>query len=132
MPTRSRTRTVQPWVKTAYQGIAGLWMGIGFIEMYRGIDPFGSGGKLSFIMGAFTTLIGLGLLRNDERARGVVNILCFVRIVFGVITLGMVFTSPQAMEAAGTGGIALGVLNVLIAGFMIYLVAETDPRAPNL
>jgi hypothetical protein len=78
------------------------------------------------IIGGITALIGIGLIARVEVVRGIVNILCWIRIVgagFGLFSslLAGAFVGPAALVGA-----AFNLLDLITAGLMIYLIGETD------
>jgi hypothetical protein len=61
-----------------------------------------------------------------------VNVFCGIRIFFGLLGL---FGSMLGSLVAGAGAIPFILINILdiaSAGFMIYLIGETDKTAPNI
>ena len=92
-------------------------------------------GAFSFISMAFdgfTILLGVGLALRVELIRRIVNFFCGLRIFFGLLglagsLLGSLIAGPMALIF-----IFLNVVNIVTAGFMIYLIGETDRFAPNL
>jgi hypothetical protein len=121
------------WVKPAYYGIAGWWVLSGLLVVLEGLGVVGGGrlGVIDVLFGAVTALIGLGLILQVDAARGVVNVLCFLQILFGLFGLAMLFLNPFV---GGTWGVIAAVMTFIqigLAGLMIFLIGETETRGPN-
>ena len=135
------TKVVKPsyqpdkWVWVAYFGIAGYWLIGGAMDIFRGIQSLNSAGFFSYIgigFGALTAVVAIGLMARVELARGIVNVLCFLRIIFGAIglwgaLLGSLVVGPIALLFA-----IFSAFDILSGGLMIYLLGETEKSAPNL
>src|SRR2546430_2241002 len=78
------------WIWPAYYGIAGWWIvnGVYAVLASTAFAPKDGGGAVSIIeliIGAFTALVGLGLILRVEAARGIVNVICFIQILSGIL-----------------------------------------------
>ncbi|HWA84246.1 MAG TPA: hypothetical protein VG820_12455 [Fimbriimonadaceae bacterium] len=87
---------------------------------------------VSMAIDGFTILIGIGLALRVEIIRGIVNFFCGLRILFGIIDLGFALLGSLLVGALGFVFVILNLVNIASAGFMIYLIGETDKHAPNL
>ena len=125
-----------PWVWRAYYGMAILWIVTGAfwaLLPLLGVHPPGPVGVPTYdvIAGCVSVIAGIGLISRIEAIRGVVNVLCWIQILLGL--LGTVLCIVLALE---TGGLSLmmlvPVINVAGTVFMVWLLAETDCREPIL
>ena len=120
-----------------YYTIAVWWVVGGAIEV---VEPFvtSQGGALSIFsyagiaFGAFSVLVGLGLLLQSEMVRGMVNVLSFLKLVRGLGGLvgslfGIVFAGPLGLIL-----VLFNLINIVVAGATIWVIGETRSRAPNL
>jgi hypothetical protein len=87
---------------------------------------------INFLIGLGIVLLGVGLLMRNELARNIAVWFCWIRVVLGI--LGLIFGGP----VVAIGGSALGVIytvsvwiGIASAGFMIYLIGETDTMGWN-
>ncbi|HJP82146.1 MAG TPA: hypothetical protein VJ835_01460 [Fimbriimonadaceae bacterium] len=104
----------------SHEKFMGVEMGLSFFS-YIGIA-----------IAAVTTLVGIGLLFRVELARGIVNFLCGLQIIFGLFglagaVLGSMFSGPIGLVL-----VIMQIVQIAAAGFMIYVIGETDRVAPNL
>lgn len=117
------------WVVPFYYLIAAWWVVDGAQLAYQSLSG-GLVATLGLVIGVVSALVGLGLLLRIEAARGIVNVLCFLQILDGLLALVFLLFS-------GIGGLwgAVSLIFTFIrigfAGLMIYLIGETDSRAPN-
>ncbi|MGC8668931.1 MAG: hypothetical protein ACP5VE_12530 [Chthonomonadales bacterium] len=124
-PNREEGSTgTPPWVWPAYYGVAVWWIlqGVVHVLLVRG-------GVVDTSINGLSAVIGLGLLARIELVRGITNVMCFLSIVGGLFGLGMAF-----LEGGWSGalGMLLAVVQIAMAGFMIFLIGETESRAPDL
>jgi hypothetical protein len=122
------------WVKPAYYGIAGWWVISGVLSVLEGAGVMGEAGGLGVVgafFGAITALIGLGLILQVDAARGIVNVLCFLQIFFGLLDLVFLFFSPFIGGVWGIISVILTFIQIGLAGLMIFLIGETETRGPN-
>ncbi len=107
-------------------GLAGLVLCI--VENQKG---FAISGALMGILGLVSAVLGLGLLFRYEPARGIVNFVCGLNIIFGLFALaGSVF----GILFSGFLGVLLvlyKLLDLAVNGFLIFLIGETDKYAPT-
>jgi|SRR5579862_5239143 len=92
-------------------------------------------GVFSFISMAFdgfTALLGIGLAMRIELARGIVNFICGLRILFGVLDLAGALMGTLFLGPLGFILVILSIVNIVTAIFMIYLIGETDKNPPNI
>lgn len=84
------------------------------------------------VVGAVYVLTGLGLVFQVELARGVVNVVAGLMILGGLWGLANSLIGAGFFGAAAIPAMLRNILDVALGGFMIYLIGETDRRAPNL
>lgn len=123
------------WVWPAYFGIAGWWVVNGvWVILHTTVlaskEAGGIGAMLSLVVGGVTALIGIGLLLRVEAARGVVNFLCFLQILGGLMTLAGFFFGGAALSLWAVVALLMAFVQIGTAGLMIFLIGETD-RTPN-
>jgi hypothetical protein len=87
------------------------------------------GGMFTYISIAFygiSVVLGIGLLAKIEIIRGIVNFVCGISLVFGI--LGLIGSFGSVLVLGGLGVIMLirNVLDICMNAFMIYLIGETD------
>lgn len=112
------------WVWPAYYGVAVWWILQGAVHAL-----FLRGGLLDITINAVSALIGVGLLARIELVRGITNVICFLSILGGLVGLGMAF-----LEGGWSGalGMIMAIVQIAMAGFMIFLIGETESRSPEL
>jgi hypothetical protein len=81
-------------------------------------------------MGLLMALFGAGLAARVEFVRGIANIICWILIVLGFLSLAGSVMVGFVIAPLGLFFMFLSVLRIVSAGFMIYLIGETS-RAPN-
>jgi hypothetical protein len=86
---------------------------------------------IGLIIGAVTALIGLGLILRIEAARGIVNVICFIQILSGVLDIAFFFFAAPALGLFGAVGFIFAFIRIGLAGLMIFVIGETESRAPN-
>lgn len=116
------------WVGVAYNLIAVYWLISGLWSALAASVLSGSGEPniLSVVFGSATSLVGLGLLLRIEFVRGIVNFLCGLQILFGLLGVVTSFLGGQPL------GLVLSLVQIATAGFMMFLIGETETRPPNL
>lgn len=116
------------WVKPAYNLIASYWILNGVWGIISDTVLAGKDGPnlVGAAMGALGALIGLGLLLRIEAVRGVVNFVCALQILFGILDVitAFILGSPLMM--------ILALVQIATAGLLIFLIGETETRGPNL
>lgn len=90
------------------------------------------GSYVGILINAIVIIFGIALMLRVEAARGIVNFVCGMRIIFGVFKLagaliGSLFVGPLGLLLA-----LWIVLDIATAALMIYLIGETEKSAPNL
>lgn len=122
-----------PWVWVAYYVISVFYILRGAAGILTGVGVLGEESKVvDIVFGSVNALIGLGLLLRLEFIRGIMNVVCFLQMIgaaFGMIA-GF-FLSPLAGPFAALL-LLLDVVQFCAAGLMIFLLGETDKRAPSL
>ena len=125
------------WVWGAYYGIAIYWILAGaysalfpLLESSKS-DGLGFAAIIGIAVGSLSILFGIGLIARIEVIRGIINFFCGLKIIFGL--LGMLGTIGLALLTGPFGIILmfLKVFDIASAAFMIYLIGETESRAPN-
>ena len=123
------------WVWWIYYGVAGWWILNGAFAIVSSVafekDLGGIFGIIGMIVGAFTALVGLGLILRVEAARGIVNVLCFIQILDGCFGLLVSFFWPGFIGMWGIIDMLVSVLRIAFAVLMIFAIGETESRAPN-
>lgn len=136
-PVARRKVGPEPWIVTLYMVVAGYWIFDGIKELifaFRALaNTTTSHPELNFVayilivIGAFQIVLGTGLLLKWEWARGVVNIFCWIRILFALLSLaGVVMGGFIAGPLVSLLTIFFAVLDLVVAGAQIWLIAETD------
>lgn len=141
-PRRGASAPVRPagsprmrWVWPAYRAVCVYWIGAGALGVAQALGAGGAespGNAFDLGVGALAALVGLGLLLHIEVARGVANVLSFLMILSGLFSL---LTGFMAFIIAGAWGLLVmltALLDIVTGGLMIFLIGETDTRAPNL
>lgn len=128
------------WIWIAYFGIA-IWFLIGgAIDVVRLImlatkADSETARTITYVFCVFPgvrALIGLGLLTRVELVRGIVNFVCGLSLLFGL--LGLVF-NLFTMLATGIWGLIWMVFQLVDLGTnagMIFLIGETDGFEPRV
>lgn len=89
------------------------------------------GGAIAIAFGAISALVGLGLLLKVEAIRNVVVIMACFNILFGLLGVIMAFFIAPIAGIWGVVTVLHDFIDIGLAGFMIFLIGETDSRAPN-
>lgn len=114
------------WVGVAYNLIAAYWLVTGGIRVVAAASGGpGAGGVVAGAFGLLAALIGLGLLLRVEFVRGIVNVLCGLQILFGALGVLDSFLGGDPL------GLILSFVQIATAGFMIYLIGETETGPPS-
>lgn len=117
------------WAIPAYYSIASYFLLSGLISaLLTAMKPskLEIMNTVNYISSGISIIMGLGLLTKIEIIRGVVNFVCGLRVVFGLLSL-----PGSLMGLVGTGAMGfifllLNLLDIVLNGFMIYLIGETD------
>lgn len=114
-----------PWVWVVYYIIAGWWVASGGFHIVREFTAAKEPSVIVPIVCGIQVLLGLGLLFRVEIARGIAHFFAWVEIFFGALgilgALGLMLLWPLA------GGmlILLGLIDIVSAGLLIYVIGET-------
>ena len=126
------------WIWPAYYAVSAYFVLSGLLSVLNGVmmlhvkKDSGAGDIMqtvaigTMIIGSIVALIGIGLIAKVEIVRGIVNVLCWIRIV------GSSFSLLSSLLAGGfIGPIALlwaflNVVDIATSALMIYLIGETD------
>ena len=124
------------WVLPVYYAIAVWWM-LGGIWNVIQVTVFGEGGIgffdwISIVFGGLTALIGFGLIMRWDDVRDVVNVLCFLRIIFGLFGIVQGFLLAGLLGVIGIFIMIGSIIDVLTGFLMIYLLGETETRARDI
>lgn len=125
------------WQLVAYYVMGGWWLANGtfialafvgslIVSLLHGAGLFVIFPLLGFGIGAALAATGLGLLLKWEWARGVVNVLCWIMIAFGLLRLVMSLLAGFVLGPLAILMAFYTVFNIAMAGFQIYLIGETD------
>ena len=113
------------WITVSYYMVSSYMVLSGLLNILVGSGLFRSHSIFGVVMGAVSVFIGVGLLLRIELIRGIVNLLCGLKILFGILGL---LASLALTSLLGIFGFVLVVMNmfdIATAGFMIYLIGET-------
>jgi hypothetical protein len=119
------------WIGKAYNAIAIWWIVSGLYGVLEATVLSRHVNAILLVFELITVLIGVGLLLKIEAARGVLNILCFLQILGGAFGLLIDFFSPFLTGILGFIAIFANIISIGLAMLMIYLIGETETRAPN-
>jgi hypothetical protein len=122
------------WVWPAYYAIGGWWVVTGAISVLRSVLPGGGAGSSGFlvIVGLVNIVFGVGLIARVEIIRGIANVLCFVNILFGLLGVVTGFLMTGILGGIGALMMIQSVIDIALAGLLIFLIGETDTGARNL
>ena len=120
------------WVYPAYYIVASYFMLSGLLGALLTLTnhkAMAEGNMFTYVGLAFNgvgILLGLGLLFKVEIIRGIVNFVCGLSLVFGI--LGLIGSLGMVLALGGLGVLMLirNVLDICMNAFMIYLIGETD------
>jgi len=129
-------RPVAGWIWPAYYLVAAYWLASGVWLVLRGTvlasaEDQGGMGILGLLVGAFSAIVGLGLIARVEAARGIVNVLCFVNILFGSLDILGLFLGGLHFSLFELIGFLLAILQVGLSVLMIFLIGETESSGPR-
>jgi hypothetical protein len=124
------------WVWSAYYAISVYYIIDGLSHILTGVLPAIQGSDkgpnyISLAFGLYIAVIGFGLVTRAEFVRGLINITCFLMIFFGLIGLGLSLVGTLFLGPLGLFEAVMNAFQIATAGFMIYLIGETDRYAPN-
>ena len=120
------------WVNPAYYIVAGYFVASGLLAILLTVTnkkTMEDGGMFTYIsigMYGVSVVLGLGLLAKIEFIRGIVNFVCGISLIFGIIGLLGSFGGILIFGFWGIIGLLRNVLDICMNGFMMYLIGETD------
>ena len=119
------------WVVPAYYIVASYFVLSGLLAILLTVTNKKSmdGSPMAFIPIAFyavSVLLGIGLLAKIEVIRGIVNFVCGISLIFGILGLIGSFGSVLVLGGLGVLMLIRNVLDICMNAFMIYLIGETD------
>jgi len=128
---------VESWKITSYYVMGGWWILNGLLIVLGSaqlLSKLATGGAMMFsgipaigiIIGIVYALTGIGLLLKIEIARGIVNVLSWITIALSVLNVGGLLLGGLVFGPAVLLPMLRAVFDGLLAGFQIYLIAETD------
>lgn len=123
------------WVWPVYYFIAAWWIfdGVyGIAQTLRSQYPGSFFSVIGIVISAVTALVGLGLVLKVELARGIVNVLCFLQILQGLFGILGGFIMSFAIGIFGAIAMVLAIVQIVLAGLMIFVIGETETRTSNL
>ncbi len=91
-----------------------------------------AGGSCIAIMGLVNIVLGAGLILRWEAIRGIVNVVCFVTMLFAAWGAINGFFLAPLMGPFAALFLIRNLIDFCTAGFMIFLLGETDKKAPSL
>jgi ribosomal protein L40E len=138
----SRYYQAPKWVWIAYYVIAAFWILNGVRDILWGLDVFGRQGEGGFFesgisvgmlaVGFVTALVGLGLILKIELARGIVNVIAGLRILFGALSLFMTIPLIFIVGIFGFLAAIWTLIDIVLAVLIIYIIGETDSGTRDL
>ena len=117
------------WTLAAYYAVSGLITIQSIVEIVstisgakHGIGPFEA---IILVWYGLSAIIGVGLLLRVSIIRAFVNLVCYLNIGCGLLSLaGALFGT--LLSAYGLIFVLLAILQIAEYGFMIFLIGETD------
>lgn len=121
-----------PWVVPAYYIICCVFILQGAFDLLSGLGVFGSkaASPVSLVVGAATILFAIGMMLKVDLIRGIANILLWLMIAGGLLSLWGAILLVPILGVFGVIMMVMCVVRIALAGFMIFLIGETD-SAPN-
>ena len=117
------------WIWPTYYTVSGYWALSGAFDVVRALGLL-SGAKevdsFMVVIGAVLMLIGVGLILRVELIRGIINVVCWLKIAVGIVGAILSLGIMALFGAIGILFLVLNLLDIATGGFMIYLVGETD------
>ena len=125
----ARTFETPTWTLAAYYAVSGLITIQSVAEIVstvvgakHGIGPFET---IILVWYGLSAVIGIGLLLRVSIIRAFVNLVCYLNIGCGLLSLaGALFGT--LFSAYGLIFVLMAILQIAEYGFMIYLIGETD------
>ncbi|MBX3118021.1 MAG: hypothetical protein KF784_03080 [Fimbriimonadaceae bacterium] len=130
---RTNLGAIPKWIWALYYTVCIYWLVEGTFdiltsfhviqfgsEKVEAVDPFG------IIAGGISVICGLGLIIRLEFIRGIVNFVCFLNILSGLLGgwAGLMLMAVNGMY--GSIILILNALQVITSALMIWLIGETD------
>lgn len=125
----------EKWVMPMYYAVATWFLIGGLLTMATAFTQRSELGLFTSVlaaMGGVNVILGLGLAARVELIRGVVNFVCGLNIIFGLLSL------PSAVMGTLFSGVLGAILtfrlliDLVTNALMIYLIGETEKHAPNI
>lgn len=130
------------WINVCYYAISGWFILSALISAATSVIAINSASNRNSILGepnafdyiglvfcAIQILIGLGLILKIEFVRGIVNFFCAIQILLSILGGLAAFPMMVVSPLIGILYLLLQIFNIATAGFMIYLIGETDAGA---
>ncbi len=117
------------WIWPAYYAASGWFLVSGGLDVLNGfgvLDRSHHIRPVTLVAGIITVLIGAGLLAKVEFIRAIVNFFCFVRIALSLLSGIGALAVMSFNPGLGLLMLIFSILDLCIAGLMIYLIGETD------
>ena len=120
------------WVQPAYYTVASYFILTGVLAALRtllnqkGMQEAGVFAYVGLAFNALSVLLGIGLIAKIEIIRGIVNFVCGISLIFGIIGLLGSFGAILAVGGLGVLVLLQNVIDICMNAFMIYLIGETD------
>ena len=128
------------WIWPSYYVIAVYWIisGAEGIVQSLNLGPFATsvvieGVKIDpgisivgLVFSALSVVVGFGLLFKIEFMRGIVNVLCFLQILNGLLGLWTGVLSSALLGPIGLLITIMSIFNIVTGALMIYIIGETD------
>lgn len=133
---RPMSTDAAPWVFGVYYAISGYYLLSGLFDVLIGVGVVGPeqmrGSIAHLVFGGLRMVLGLGLITRWEPVRGIVNVACFLTMIGAGLNAFQGFFLLPLLGAFMAIALVLDVIDFATAGFMIFLIGETDKRAPNI
>lgn len=142
-PTQKRSVFVDPdshevvhtggrpkWVVPAYYATCGWFILSGVIALVTTMTAkkvdLEFMRTVAIIFSSVRILLGLGLIAKIEFVRGIVNFVCGISLIFGILGLLSSFGSIMIFGLLGVLVLIQNVIDIATNAAMIYLIGETD------
>lgn len=109
------------WVTPAYYAVCGYYILSGLVSVITGLKSPGV-----MILGGINICFGIGLAAKIDFIRGIANIICWIQIVLGALGIMGALALSALIGPLAFVLVGLDVIQIGAAGFMIYLIGETD------
>lgn len=119
------------WVWTWYTIISVYWVCDGVLAMLRGAGVLSdSRSYVMMIIGAALITVGFGLLFKVRFLRGVAHIFCWFILITSVLDIIAGLIATVAYGPIVYFFVVFSALRAASAGFMIFLIGETESLFP--